>query len=302
LEMNNLVNSLRLPFDVRAEVLGRLLAERYELNWEQVLLRPANYFQRLGRRDVMEISDGFSMRLDKELVWLEISREGLADVLPEEVFGYSVDNPSDEQIASGRKFCLPFEQLFYWLRLDNEQRESNSEQNLEKQWWGQFLSEAYDGYSPLADLSLDEKQKNILYAMIPQLSDIIGNWKSTERWLSLFMNIPIRISEIPPPKYSLPESVQLRLGAARLGQDFIIGSSFCDGIPNVKIFIDGLTANTVGDFLLDGSKRVLLEELLTMVIPVETPYDIELSLKAQSTYFQVGATYDNSVLGYTTVL
>jgi len=302
LEMNNLVNSLRLPFDVRAEVLGRLLAERYELNWEQVLLRPANYFQRLGRRDVMEISDGFSMRLDKELVWLEISREGLADVLPEEVFGYSVDNPSDEQIASGRKFCLPFEQLFYWLRLDNEQRESNSEQNLEKQWWGQFLSEAYDRYSPLADLSLDEKQKNILYAMIPQLSDIIGNWKSTERWLSLFMNIPIRISEIPPPEYSLPESVQLRLGAARLGQDFIIGSSFCDGIPNVKIFIDGLTANTVGDFLLDGSKRVLLEELLTMVIPVETPYDIELSLKAQSTYFQVGATYDNSVLGYTTVL
>ncbi len=302
MEMNNLVNSLRLPFDVRAEVLGRLLAERYELNWEQVLLRPANYFQRLGRRDVMEISDGFSMRLDKELVWLEISREGLADVLPEEVFGYSVDNPSDEQIASGRKFCLPFEQLFYWLRLDNEQRESNSEQNLEKQWWGQFLSEAYDGYSPLADLSLDEKQKNILYAMIPQLSDIIGNWKSTERWLSLFMNIPIRISEIPPPEYSLPESVQLRLGAARLGQDFIIGSSFCDGIPNVKIFIDGLTANTVGDFLLDGSKRVLLEELLTMVIPVETPYDIELSLKAQSTYFQVGATYDNSVLGYTTVL
>ena len=302
LKMNHLINPSNLPFDIRAEVLGRLLGEKYELGWEQILLRPTKHFQRLGRRDVIGISDGFSMRIDKEQVWLEISREGIADVLPEELFGYSDGNPSDEQITAGRKFCLPFEQLFYWLRLENEQRESRFEKHIEQQWWDQFLSEEYDGYSPLSELSLDEKQKHVLFAMLPILSDIIGNWQLTEEWLSLFMDTPIRISEIPPPEYSLPESVQKRLGDLSLGQDFIIGSSFCDGIPNIKILIDGLTADTIGDYLLDGEKRTLLEEILTMMLPVEIPFQVELTLKEQSNYFQVGESYPNAVLGFTTVL
>ncbi len=302
MEIKNLVNTTRLPFDLRAEVLGRLLADKHELDWEQVLMRPGRFFQRLGRKDVVEVADGFSLRLDKSVVWIDISREGIMDVLPEELFDHAGDGASDEQLVATRKFCLPFEQLFYWLRLGNEQRETKSELNLEKQWWGQFLSEDYEGYTPLADVSLDKKQKHILYAMIPQLSDILGNWTLTEQWLSLLMDMSIEISEIPPPEYVLPETIQLRLGTARLGQDFIIGSSFCDGIPNIKIFINGLTADTIGNYLIDGEKRNLLETLLTMMIPVETPYHIELSLKVKSNFLQVGAAYSNSVLGYTTVL
>lgn len=303
MEINNLVNTTKLPFDLRAEVLGRLLAEKHELDWEQVLFRPGRFFQRLGRKDVVDVSDGFSLRLDKSVVWVDISREGIMEVLPEELFDHGEDGPSDDQLLETRKFCLPFEQLFYWLRLENEQRESKFEQKIEQRWWKQFLSENYEGYSPLAIAALDKKQKNILFSMLPFLSDIIGNWRLTSEWLSLFMDGPIQISEIAPPKYLLPESVQKRLGEGRLGQDFIIGNSFSDGIPNIKICIDGLTADTIGKYLMDGKKRKLLEEeLLPMLLPIETPYEIELKLSNQSNYFQIGKAFENAVLGFTTVL
>ncbi len=301
--MNNLPNNAKLHFDIRAEVLGRLLADKFELDWEQILFRPVKFFQRWGRRDVIIISDGFSMRLEKKVVWLEISREGMMDILPEDIFGDQTVDSSDDQAAMASKFCLPFEQLFYWLRLENERRESEQDQQLEKRWWSQFLSDDYQGWFPLSITTLEDRQKNILYAILPFLSDIIGNWKLTGEWLSMFMEAPIRIAEISPPEYPLPEFVQKRLGDVTLGQDFIIGSSFCDGIPNLKITIDGLTAETIGDFLLDGKKRILMEtELLTMLLPVEIPYEIELTLKEESDHFQLGVSHANSVLGFTTVL
>ena len=84
--MENLINSSRLPFDIRAEVLARILAEKYNLSTEQLLFQPKSFFQRWGRRDVLEISEGHSFKLDKETLLLEVCREGMFDTLPESIF------------------------------------------------------------------------------------------------------------------------------------------------------------------------------------------------------------------------
>lgn len=307
--MDNLVNSSRLPFDIRAEVLARLLAEKYDLSIEQVLFQPRNYFQRWGRRDVLEVSEGYSYTLDKATICLDVCREGLLDILPDGLFsqpdGPYPDNVAKSQAlskqeAAARKLLFPFEQLFYWLRLENEYREHNAGRQLEA-WWQNLLSG--EGYAPLSDSALNADQKEILTHLLPHLPDIVGNWPLTEQWLSIILQTSVRLREAPLGHYDLPESVQKRMGEGVLGQDFVIGRTYSDGIPGLQISIAGLTPETLSGYLEEGKQRKLLEdELLPLFLPVETPYDISLELKEQSTYFKLGQAFNHAVLGYTTVL
>lgn len=309
--MENLIDSNRLPFDMRAEVLARILADKYNLSTEQVLFQPKNYFQRWGRKDVLEIAEGFSFSLDKKTVLLEVCREGMFDILPESIFFHPEDDYADslervkklsEQEAAARKFLLPYEQLFYWLRLENESREFRAENEIEH-WWQTILSTSTAAYSPLKNTLLEEEQKAILIQLLPHLPDIVGNWTLTEQWLSLFLKTPIRVVELSPPQYTLPEGLQTRLGSGLLGQDFVLGNTFSDGIPSIQIFIEGLTADTIGAYLPSGKNRILLEEeLLNILLPIETPYDISLKLNTPSKEFKIGALSNNAILGYTTVL
>ena len=315
--MENIINSSKIPFDIRAEVLAYLLTKTYGLSTEQVLFRPQNFFQRWGRRDVIEVSKDFSYQMDKEIIALNITREGLFDILPEGIFFHPDDDyPDDvykikklsEQEAAARKFLAPFEQLFYWLRLQNEQREFEAESSLE-QWWQELLTESakqgevQEGYSPLRKSNLEEEQRNMLTHLLPSLHEVIGNWNLTAQWLSLFLDTPVRIKEVSPPIYTFSTAIQKRIGEGILGQDFVIGTTFSDGIPALQILIEGLTPDVLGDFLEDGIKRQLLEEeLLQLLLPVETPYEIIIQLQTQSTEFQIGNTSSSSILGYTTTL
>ena len=315
--MDNLVNSTKLPFDIRAEVLARLLMDVYGLSTEQVLFQPKNYFQRWGRRDVLEVAEGFSYSLDKPTLLVDVSRESLFNILPEGLFFHPEDDYADdvirtkkltEQAETAKKFLRPFEQLFYWLRLENERREFVAENQIE-QWWQELLSEEeedseiFEGYSPLKNSLLTDAQRDTLTHLLPHLPEIIGNWSLTAQWLSLFFDATITIMEIPPPQYTFPATLQKRMGTGRLGQDFVIGGTFSDGIPILKILIEDLTPESIESFLPKGNKRELLEqELLQLLLPIETPYQIKTSLKIQSTEFQMGENYNSSILGYTTTL
>lgn len=315
--MDNLVNSNKLPFDIRAEVLARLLMEVYGCSTEQILFEPKNYFQRWGRRDVLEVSEGFSYNMDKATILLDVSRESIFDILPEGLFFHPDDEYADdvirtkklsEQAATAQKFLLPFEQMFYWMRLENERREFTAENRLE-QWWQELLAEdsensaIFEGYSPLKNSLLNEAQRDTLTHLLPHLPEIIGNWSLTAQWLSLFFEADITITEIPPPQYTFPIALQKRMGAGRLGQDFVIGETFSDGIPILKIAIENLAPEILADFLQEGEKRKLLEEeLLPLLLPIETPYEIATKLNKEETFFQIDAMNYQSILGYTTVL
>ena len=306
--MDNLIISDRLPFDMRAEVLARLIGQRHNLNTEQLLFRPQNYFQRWARQDVTEVSEGYSPSMDKEVVWLDISREALFDMLPESIFLHPDDNYPDhvdrvkklsEQERDARKFLLPFEQLFYWLRIENEEREQAAETKLET-WWQNLLAEAYISKN---NSLLDDEQQAILTQMLPYLPEIVGNWALTEQWLSIFMKTAIKLVEIPPPQYSLPEGIQKRMGEGLLGQDFVIGNCFSDGIPAVQIRIDNLTPDTLQDYLIEGYNRKLLEqELLSLLLPIETPYEIELGLEKVHYEFSLAERKGSAILGFTSSL
>ena len=178
--MEDLVNSSRLPFDIRGEVLGRLLLEHYDLSVEQVLFRPGRFHQRWGRRDVLEVSEDFSFTLDKKTLWIDLCREGLYDILPESLFLHPDEKYPDnvaksealtEQEAAARKLLLPFEQLFYWLRLENEIEEKRVEDQLES-WWQEQIT---GSVSAVSSPRLEPFQREILTYLIPNISNVVGN-------------------------------------------------------------------------------------------------------------------------------
>lgn len=278
--MKNLPNIQELSLDIRAEVLARLLAQQHDLGTEQVHFQPKDYFQRRGRRDVLGLTGAYSQHLDKDVLEIDVSREGFFDILPESIFFHPNDGYATqltkaqalaEQEANARKFLLPFEQLFYWLRLDNETYEARIEDRL-ADWW--LNLEGVD----MGETDLTDRQQAILHQMLPHLSNIVGNWSLTAQWLELLLSKKIEIAEKAPPQYPLPDEVQKRLGDGILGEDFVIGTTFCDGLPSLNIILKGLTSGELADYMPEGAARDILENtLLSWLLPVETPYDIVLS-------------------------
>lgn len=287
----DLPNSDRLPFDIRAEVLARLLMEKRDLDIEQIGFRPQNFYQRWGRRDVLDVSEGYSNRSGRDLVWLDVSREGLFDTLPEGLFFHPDDGYGSEtskvkaltqQEAAARKFLSPFEQVFYWLQLENELRESGFENNIEA-WWQQRLRTEKS--------ELDNEQRVILMQLMPHLPNIIGNWPLTAQWLQVILGESVRIEEIDPPQYNLPDDCQKRLGEGILGQDFVIGRTFSDGIAALNIAIEDLTTDALIGFLEGGqNRRILEDELLGLLLPVETPYSLTLQVQLSDEMLHLGET------------
>ena len=296
--------SSKLPFDIRAEVLARQIAEGFDMNTEQILIRPVYFHQRPGRRDVTEVSEDYSERLEKPLIALEVSREGLFDTLPEHLFLHPEDNYPDDtykvkaltvQEDEARTFLAPFEQLFFWLQIENEQREYATEQTLEE-WWSQLLIDT-------SAQGLSDRQRKIMVQLLPFLPEIIGNWTLTAQWLSLIMEQEIAIMEVPPPVYQLPGELTLRLGEGFLGQNFVIGETFSDGIPSIEIFFGEMDATALVEMLPEGGKRKSFEtEILDFLLPADTPYSIKFKTTDYTEKMSIEVGSVTNVLGYSTVI
>jgi predicted component of type VI protein secretion system len=139
--------------------------------------------------------------------------------------------------------------------------------------------------------------------MLPYAHEIIGNWSLTAQWLELFTGHQVSISEEDFPLYDLPESLQKRLGGAVLGQDLVLGNSFSDGIPAVKIVFEEMEAGELAGLLPGGEEHAFLEEhFVQYLLPVETPYSIGAESKATDTPFELNPDNEANVLGYTTHL
>lgn len=290
-----------LPFDIRAELLSMLLAEHFGLSIEQVLYDPSHWHQRPGRRDVIELTEDYSHRLEKKLVYIETSREGLADILPEslflhpeEEFGNNVRKVKalSEQESMARKFLLPFEQLFFWMRLENEYKEWEFGDSLHD-WWGRhFPSREMD--------ALPEEHRTAFLEMLPYAQEVVGNWPLTGQWLGMFTGHKVSVREEMFPVYSLPEDLQKRLGTGVLGQDLVLGAEFVDGIPAVNIQFDGLDPLEVVEFLPGGARRALLEDnFIQFLLPVDIPFSIELKCKKTEKPFVLDEDNGANILGYT---
>ena len=132
---------------------------------------------------------------------------------------------------------------------------------------------------------------------------MVGNWLLIEQFLSKLLGAHFKITPKSPVQYVLPGEICSHLGSADLGNDFILGNTYSDGLESIEIQITNLTPDNLANFLIGGDYRSILEkELLTLFIPIELNYEIITSLGHQSLEFNLGSKYESSILGYTTTL
>ncbi len=278
-------------FDIKAEtVAATMLAQDADLHVEQLVISPRGAGKRRSNHEVREIR---KRQYDYDEVWLiEINRKGLFDTLPENLFlRIDDDYPDskakakalDQQIIEARKFFLPFEQAMYQPRIESEQ--------LEQQWTEGFPAfiEKIWGFPAFADC-LTHRQRFLLSYLLPEAHRISGDWVLTRLCFEAVLRKEVTLKFMEPITYEIPSDTQtMDLG------DLVIGESFRDDIPALEVSINGVTLNDLDDYLPDGKRRRVLEELLYNYF---LPLDATVVTRINVTEDAWGFTFGQAVLGY----
>jgi hypothetical protein len=308
----NKLKDLNLP-DIRIEVFLSELVQRWNVDFDDILVKPLGLFKRPYSKDILDIK--IPKTKDKNEKWLSIytSREGLYDVLPEGLFHQKLnvdpnrttqDSLADYEIQKkeeldARKFFLPIEQEFYRERvfLELEERRASD----------LFLTERKkENFNQLVkfwqlDNSLNLEQKLTLLYLLPYCHLIVGNVQLTAMSMEMVLGKTIKINYIESIRNHRINSSGAILGEIELGCDLTLGDAFNDGIPSVRIEIGPIDKNDLAGYLTGGNEQKILEFLIGYLLPVEYDVDIRLLTKESDEEF-ILMDDSNVRLGYSTTL
>ncbi len=301
-ELND-IRKISANFDIRAEALAvNLLKNSKDLNEnlsiEQLLVNPLGDRKRRVENDVQEVKKRY-FEQDTALQ-INVNRKGLFDTLPENLFlktNVFQDNPKkrtqaiEEQIKEARKFFLPFEQAAYQTKIEIEQLEQKYTER-----FPEFFERIW-GLQNFAEY-IDARQKTLLCHLLPEAYRAVGDWNLTGLIFEAVLQKPVDMSFSKPQKLDIPFA-GITSDQMVLGEDSVMGDAFVDEFPTLSIVVKGITGAELPDFLPNGKKRVLLDELLCgYFIPIDVPYEIKIDVTSDGLGFDLG----DATLGYNMVL
>jgi hypothetical protein len=246
---------------------------------------------------------------NREMLYIDISREGLYDMLPEGLFHQtqtksfkttqdSVDEFREHrrEEKEARSCFLPLEQEFYRLRilLEMEERKAlfaftdPSHQGLFAKFWGK---------QPV----LNEQQSAIFFFLLPLFYRIVGNLPLTALCFEAILGHPVALNWISPLVQS-SKDILMPLGQLKLGINFILGDSWSDEFPAIEVVIGPLKEEVLLDYLPGGKTQGVLELLYSFFLPAEIdPVTKVLAIEPDQP-LMFAETMGAGRLGYTTAI
>ncbi|CAN5911980.1 hypothetical protein BH24BAC1_BH24BAC1_10700 [soil metagenome] len=298
-----------LPFDLCVEsVAAWLLENEPEVTRSgQLLVRPRGHQCRAVAREVQEISGAAFDAEGKELLYLDINREGLFDALPEMLF--LQPPPQEENLVEkaqhlaaqkegARRFFLPFEEVLYQARIDAERAEREAMKGMASRCLHFF---------GLANGSLEEgvlpKQLLAFALALPLTDRIVGNLDLIKNLLESVLGKNVTLTPAASTAYAIPEAQQSRLGEALLGIDLLAGGTFTDGIRTLEATVYDITPEELANWLPGGTLRQLLEDhLLPRLLTVGENVKVQIEIIGSAGDLILGEENLCCTLGYTTLL
>ena len=300
----------KLPADIRAEFAAAELITAGLM--EQIFFHPKGIFRRNFRKDILEtkvVSDDTD--LQKTHHW-ELSREGLYDMLPEGIFHQPRRNPykrpqdmvdeykrQQAEEKAARTFFLPFEQVFYKMRLLLEMKEAEAfagfVSETQQKLWSRFLNLGED---------LDQNQLMTLLRLMPIRRQMLGDWELTASGISLILGEEVDIRILQAENHEVGAFRIPGLGAANLGVDFVLGDQVNDHVPELELVVGPVNRAKVDHYLPEGKGRKFLDLLCDYFLPLEVMCYINIVPETETADFSLSADGVQSAarLGYTTVL
>jgi len=308
----NKIKNFKLP-DIRIEVFLAELVERWNIDFNDILVKPLGLFKRPYSNDILNINIPKTREEKEKKLSIDTSREGLYDILPEGFFHQKLnvkptrttkDSLEEYEIQKqeekdARKFFLPLEQEFYRERvyLELEERRASD----------LFLTEKKrENFNQLVkfwqlDDCLNLEQKSILLYLLPYCHFIIGNIELTEQSIEMVLGKKVKIDYIESRRNHQKRSSEGILGQIELGYNLALGEEFNDGIPAVQIDIGPIDNNDLAGYLPGGNEKKILEFLIGYFLPIE--FDVHIKLLSKESEKGFILIDDSDVrLGYLTTL
>lgn len=300
------INSL--PYDLKAEVVVSALLDNLshssELNY---FINPLSQFNRSFRKDIVN-SEVVDFEYDlRQFVKIDISRDGIYDLLPEAALHYrshqskdiSADQMSKQyqerkkEEEEARLFFLPFENEFFEHSIEREAREKEYLFKLNGEKPLDFL---YEFWGVEKNLPQDLLAKFI--RLIPYMYKIAGDISLTENCLQYLLNEDVSISQIDY-RWQSGKEERAHVGDSRLGVDLVCGDEYLDHTVMMEVSIGPIVNSDFKSYINNGEIRRFLNIFYQYIFPLEMDIKTTILLTPEKEEFKVEENID-PVLGITT--
>ncbi|MFD1258009.1 type VI secretion system baseplate subunit TssG [Mucilaginibacter terrae] len=308
-----IISPNQLETDFKAVTLAAELIEQGSATADNVVILPLGPKKRAYAKEIASITSYTSAYRNREMLAININREGLYDMLPEGLFHQSpassvmiTEEAMIKDIAARREeekqarlFFAPLETELYHIRTVVELYESR----LDKK----------SNYDELVNIFLKEwrefkcftnQQMVILMHVLPVIHDQRNNLQFISSVLSIMFHANFELLyELKSANPTTAETNQLatKLGTGVLGVNFIAGQVF-EPEEELIITIGPVTANQMLNYLPGTRTAQALHVLLSYFIPLQTTVSTKYVLQPDFQKTVLGFEQENSCLGFTTYL
>ncbi len=305
-DIAKLINDL--PYDLRAEVALASLFNEEEFV-DTLMISPKGQFKRPFRKDVLKANIVDFTFDDTEFINVEISRDGIYDILPEAIF----HNPNTDakknslelmtkeyarqqkEEREARKFFAPFENELYYAKINREKKELDYLLDLNGVKPFEFFYELW-GIDKSIPVNLAAK----FFKILPMTYSIVGDIEATQTCLSYLLDEPVQIN-VKPMITSVESNCGGVLNGARLGMDMVIGSQYQDYTIFYEILLGPFSNSSLIDYLYKGKRELFLTIFFDHFLPVEVEYKVKYLLREEEEEFCFDQE-EQGILGMTTTI
>jgi len=247
----------------------------------------------------------------RPLLQLHLSRSGIYDQLPEGLFfqqhqkrgnsfsaanmasDHKINKKKEEEI---RRFFLPFENDFFWQRVQLEQEEGKLLEGLQSGILNDYFVEFWN-----IPRSIPRTFIAPLILLLPYAHQIAGNLHLTAECLEQLLLEQVSANQKRSASTNIQSVFSPGLGEGQLGLDMLCGEDFLEDCPVIEFVIGPLQRSKVTDYLEGGNRFLLLETFSRFFVPagLDIEFAINVNVEKQNMILEKG---NSPVLGYSSVL
>jgi hypothetical protein len=306
-----LINSY--PTDIKAEILVADLMEEGFTD-SDFLISFSSAFKRSYSKDIIKTVKTRNNSY-REILEIYLARDGLYDLLPEGLFhvapdaavasgkGMASDSKKETRIEEEtRKFFQPFENEFFYQRVQLELQERSILQRLNENTLEDFFLNFWK-----IDQSLPKELIIKLSAMLPFSKEIVGDFEMTASCLAAILDekVTYTVAYTSEPGVDNIESTDdknFSLGEARLGVNLVTGGEYIENCKTIRFLIGPLKKTYLTPYLKNGNIARFIECFCNYFVPMEMIIEYEVVMPEELHRFVLGSDKEQAMLGYSTVI
>lgn len=278
--------------DVKAEVVAADLVEM-GVKIDNVVIRPLGSFARKYRKDILQYSnsDEYNHSESDNLLFIDVSREGIFDSLPQRLF-YQPDpkklnegvqsrldefRKQREEESESRKFFLVFEKEFYQCKTLIELEERKSIFGMSEQFNTDLFTDIW-----VELRNVPSRFHKYLFQILPLAYKCRGDVNLTEALLGFVLNEHVSIHVFAEPVMRTNTFSANQLGKRFIGADFVLGNETPSYDALYKIKVGPLKKKNLHHYMYAGEHKKVIDFLMDYFIPFDADFEVELVLEKDS--------------------